>query len=115
MILFFSAYKSGKISTIGIGDGGNEIGMGKVHKRVIDHIENGQQIASAVTTDHLITAGVSNWGASALVAALYILNQCPVHSRYVGREVVGTDRVVSKEDVLIMVETVMIIVTCNRK
>lgn len=114
IFFFFSAYKSGKISTIGIGDGGNEIGMGKAHKQVIDHIDNGQQIASAVTTDHLITAGVSNWGGSALVAALYILSQCPVHSRYAGRGV-GTDRIISKEDVLKTVETVMILVTCNRR
>lgn len=74
-----SAKKSGKIATIGIGDGGNEIGMGKVHQMVVDGIKNGQHIATTVATDHLITSGVSNWGGSALVAALAILNQCPVH------------------------------------
>ena len=105
-----SAYKSGKITTIGIGDGGNEIGMGKVQQKVIEHIENGRNIASTVATDHLITAGVSNWGGSALVAALRVLNQCPVHSRY-ARRVAGTDGVsVSEEDVLITVEMVMILV-----
>lgn len=100
MLLFlFSAYKSGKITTVGIGDGGNEIGMGKVHQRVIEHIQNGRIIASAVATDHLVTAGVSNWGGSALVAALHVLNQCPVHSWY-ARRGAGTDGAsISKEDV----------------
>ena len=111
MLFFvFSAKKSGKITTIGIGDGGNEIGMGKVHQQVIEHIQNGQNIASTVATDHLVTAGVSNWGGSALVAALRILNQCPVHSRY-ARRGAGTDGVsVPKEDVLITVEMVMVLV-----
>ena len=81
--------------------------MGKVYKNVIDHINNGPKIASMVATDHLITAGVSNWGGSALVAALHILSQCPVHSRY-ARRGVGTDRDISREEVLNTVETVMI-------
>ena len=62
-----------------VGDAGNEIGMGKVHQRVVIGIANGRHIADTVATDHLITSGVSNWGGSALVAALAILNQCPVH------------------------------------
>ena len=107
---YFSAYKSGKITTVGIGDGGNEIGMGKVHQQVIEHIQNGRNIASTVATDHLVTAGVSNWGGSALVAALRVLNQCPVHSRY-ARRGTGTDGVsICKEDVLITVEMVMVLV-----
>ena len=66
-----------------VGDAGNEIGMGKVHQRVVNGIANGRHIANTVATDHLITSGVSNWGGSALVAALAILNQCPVHSPHV--------------------------------
>ena len=107
---YFSAYKSEKIATIGIGDGGNEIGMGKVHQQVIEHILNGQNIASTVATDHLVTAGVSNWGGSALVAALRVLNHCPMHSRY-ARRGAGTDGVsIPREDVLITVEMVMVLV-----
>ena len=84
--------------------------MGKVHQHVIDHIQNGRNIASTVTTDHLITAGVSNWGGSALVGALHVLSQCPVHSRY-ARRGVGTDGVsISKEDILNTVEMVMVLV-----
>ena len=108
MIFIFSARNSGKIATIGIGDGGNEIGMGKVRQRVIDHIDHGPNIASSVATDHLITAGVSNWGGSALAAALFILNQCPVHSRYTRRGA-GNEVVVSFEDVLNTLEKVTII------
>ena len=59
------AKKSGKISTIGIADAGNEIGMGKVHQRVVNGIANGRHIANTVATDHLITSGVSNWGGNA--------------------------------------------------
>lgn len=79
--------------------------MGKVRQRVIERIENGPQIASNVTTDHLITAGVSNWGGSALAAALFVLSQCPVHSWY-ARRGVGKEREVSLEDVLNSVEKV---------
>ena len=103
----FSAFEPGKITTIGIIDGGNEIGMAKVHQQAIEHVQNGRNIASTVAT-----ASVSNWGGSALVAALRVLNQCPaaVHLRY-ARCVAGTDGIsISKEDVLITVETVMVLV-----
>jgi hypothetical protein len=57
----------------GIGDGGNEAGMGKVLGAVQAHIPNGQLIASVTTCDALITAGVSNWGGYGLVAAAEVL------------------------------------------
>jgi hypothetical protein len=60
--------------TIGIGDGGNEIGMGKVpHETVVKNIPNGDLVHCRVATDHLIVAGVSNWGAYALAAGVYVL------------------------------------------
>jgi len=60
--------------TIGIGDGGNEIGMGKVpHETVVANIPNGDLIHCQVPTDYLIVAGVSNWGAYALAAGVYVL------------------------------------------
>ena len=102
------AKKSGKISTIGIADAGNEIGMGKVHQRVVNGIANGRHIANTVATDHLITSGVSNRGGSALVAALAILNQCPVHSPHVGWETVPDTLIVT--EVLNTVEMVMPII-----
>ena len=59
---------------IGIGDGGNEIGMGKIpHDIVARTIPNGDLIHCRVPTDHLIVAGVSNWGAYALAAGIFVL------------------------------------------
>jgi hypothetical protein len=61
-------------ATIGIGDGGNEIGMGKIpHETIAKNIPNGDLIHCRVPTDHLIVAGVSNWGAYALAAGVYVL------------------------------------------
>ncbi len=61
-------------TTIGIGDGGNEIGMGKIpHETVVRNIPNGDLIHCRVPTDHLIVAGVSNWGAYALAAGVFVL------------------------------------------
>src|SRR6185312_3396187 len=71
--LFDSVYHDGTV-TIGIGDGGNEIGMGKIpHEIVAREIPNGDLIHCRVPTDHLIVAGVSNWGAYALAAGIYVL------------------------------------------
>jgi hypothetical protein len=57
--------------TLGIGDGGNEIGMGKISWETIRrNIANGERIACRVATDHLLVAGVSNWGAYALAAGV---------------------------------------------
>mgnify|MGYP005837398883 CR=1 FL=1 len=60
--------------TIGIGDGGNEIGMGKIDPAILaDNIPWGTQIQCRIATDHLIVAGVSNWGSYALAAGLFLL------------------------------------------
>ncbi|MFM7148351.1 MAG: glutamate cyclase domain-containing protein [Gemmataceae bacterium] len=60
-----------KAVTLGIGDGGNEIGMGKIPWSVIrDNIPLGGQIACGTPVDHLVVAGISNWGAYALAAGV---------------------------------------------
>jgi hypothetical protein len=57
--------------TIGIGDGGNEIGMGVLPADIVrDDIPNGALIAATTPTDDLIVAGVSNWGGWGLLAAM---------------------------------------------
>jgi hypothetical protein len=62
------------IVTIGIGDGGNEIGMGKIPWDVIRrNIPNGGLVACRVSTDHLIVCGVSNWGAYGLASGVALL------------------------------------------
>ena len=58
-----------------IGDGGNEIGMGKIHSRVIaSSITNAAEIACVVPTDHLLVCSVSNWGGYALAAAAAVVD-----------------------------------------
>lgn len=70
--LFLQAAHLG-LTTIGIGDGGNEIGMGRVFGETLSGVENGPLIASIVPTDYCIAAGVSNWGAYGLTGALSVL------------------------------------------
>ncbi len=66
------------VKTIGIGDGGNEIGMGKIAWDTIRrNIKQGGRIACRLATDHLIVAGVSNWGAYGLAAGARLLRQAP--------------------------------------
>ncbi|XP_064809569.1 D-glutamate cyclase, mitochondrial [Oncorhynchus masou masou] len=80
--LFTAASTIPGISTTGIGDGGNELGMGKVKEAVREHMPNGSLIACDVAADFAITAGVSNWGGYGMACALYILSLCPIHQRY---------------------------------
>jgi hypothetical protein len=71
-------FEQATLRTIGIGDGGNEIGMGKISPDVIRrNIPRGDQIASRVSTDFLIVAGVSNWGAYALASGIRHLRGVP--------------------------------------
>ena len=78
--LIREANKKG-ILTIGIGDGGNEIGMGLIQDDIKRYIPFGNKckcpcgagIAPSTKTDFLITAAVSNWGAYGLGAGLAIL------------------------------------------
>lgn len=58
--------------TIGIGDGGNEIGMGAIPLRELEQRLAGPypaRIACRIATDWTIVAGTSNWGAFGLAAA----------------------------------------------
>ena len=63
--LFLAA--AGKIPTIGVGDGGNEIGMGNA----ADAVEQRLSLTpSRIRADILVIATVSNWGAYGIAAAL---------------------------------------------
>ena len=67
-------FVAGPWRRIAIGDGGNEIGMGSVPAALIGaHVAHGETIACTTSADHLIAAGVSNWGAYALIGALAVL------------------------------------------
>jgi D-glutamate cyclase len=67
-------YLAGGWRRLAVGDGGNEMGMGKLPRALIAaEVPNGAAIASVTSCDHLIVAGVSNWGAYGLMAALAVL------------------------------------------
>jgi D-glutamate cyclase len=58
---------------LAVGDGGNEIGMGKLPPGLIARtVPNGETIACVTSCDRLVVAGVSNWGAYGLMAALAV-------------------------------------------
>ena len=80
--LFLKALTNPLVSTVAIGDGGNELGMGKVHDQVVKHIWNGPTIACTTPADFVIACGVSNWGGYALSLALFVVSSSPVHQRY---------------------------------
>lgn len=64
-------FTAGPWGRIAIGDGGNELGMGSVPPALIaEHVPHGDLVGCVVPADHLITAGVSHWGAYALLAGL---------------------------------------------
>lgn len=65
--------EAGDRPTIGIGDGGNEIGMGLLAEVLPGKLKGEAHIACVVKTNWLILADVSNWGAYALVAGLSLL------------------------------------------
>lgn len=79
-ILFEEAFRR-KILTIGIGDGGNEIGMGKIRESVEEFIPNGRTckcpcgggIAAVTRTSHVLVGGTSNLASYALTASYALL------------------------------------------
>ncbi len=66
------------IPVVAIGDGGNEIGMGNVADEVLEHVPFGSEgscpcgggIGAVSTATVLLTAAVSNWGCTAIAAAM---------------------------------------------
>jgi hypothetical protein len=66
--LFLAAPR--RLVTVGVGDGGNEIGMGNVRARIARAGALLRKTASVVRVTHLVVAGTSNWGAYGIVAAL---------------------------------------------
>jgi len=83
--------KSRGIYTIGIGDGGNEVGMGCIKETIKRVLPTGADCGcpcgagthSGIATDLLIVAMVSNWGAYAIEALLAIAKGKPeiMHDR----------------------------------
>ena len=58
------------IITIGVGDGGNEMGMGSMSYNIARYVKSGNLIGSTTPADFCICAGVSNWAGYAMAALL---------------------------------------------
>jgi len=59
-----------RVVTVGVGDGGNEIGMGALRTRLARAGARVRRVASVVPARYPVVAGVSNWGAYGIVAEL---------------------------------------------
>ncbi len=82
--LFELAADRAGICTIGIGDGGNEIGLGSIAWHELRRRLNGPsaaRIPCRIATNWTIVAGVSNWGGQALAAATLLLASQPEAAR----------------------------------
>lgn len=68
--LVAAAAAKAKVPFVAVGDGGNELGMGKVIEKIRSStkIKNGDKIGCVVAANHLVAASVSNWGGYALAA-----------------------------------------------
>jgi len=62
------------ILTIGIGDGGNELGMGNVSEAVDKYIAPQRALSCKISSDYCICAGVSNWAGYALTGLIALLS-----------------------------------------
>lgn len=66
----FDLAKENDIYTIGVGDGGNEIGMGNLKDAILKELS---LVPCKTETSDLIIATVSNWGAYGLLAEISVL------------------------------------------
>lgn len=87
----FQAARERELLTIGVGDGGNELGCAAIREtvlRVVPHAAKctcpcGGTVVPKVPTDLLVAAAISNWGAYGMAAAMALLLERPevMHSR----------------------------------
>lgn len=81
-VLLESAKKK-NILSIGVGDVGNELGLGKIREAIIENVKTGDNcqcpckggVAPVVEADIPIIAAVSNWGVYALAAMLSLYRE----------------------------------------
>ncbi|MCA9297150.1 MAG: DUF4392 domain-containing protein [Phycisphaerales bacterium] len=89
------------VSTIGIGDGGNEIGMGVVPWEELAarlNREGDALVPCRIATDWTIVAGTSNWGAEALAASVCVHRRQfdPLRPWTIARMEAALERIVSE-------------------
>lgn len=80
------------IITIGIGDGGNEVGMGRILEAIVNVVPTGKVIGTSLETDILVVGAVANWGAYAVEACVAAALHMPeaIHSLADERRVIAT-------------------------
>ncbi len=93
----FQAAREREILTIGVGDGGNELGCAAIRETVLRAVPNaarctcpcGGTVIPTVPTDLLVASAISNWGAYGIEAAMAILLERPevMHSREIDARV----------------------------
>ncbi len=79
--ILFDQAKAAGILTIGVGDGGNELGCGLIREAVLEAVPNGRQcqcpcggsVVPRFVPDILIIAAISNWGTYGIEACLAAL------------------------------------------
>lgn len=88
--VFEEARRKG-VLTIGIGDGGNEVGMGNILDDVIRVVPTGNVIGTDVQTDILVVSAIANWGAYAIGACIATALYMPdaIHSLEEERRMTG--------------------------
>ena len=85
--------------TVGIGDGGNEVGMGIIEEAVRKYVPYGQicncpcrgGIASSLNTDELIVSSISDIGVYGLVSLLHYfehVEECILNSNIIGAAII---------------------------
>jgi hypothetical protein len=97
--LLAEAARGQGVLTIGIGDGGNEVGFGAVRQQIAASLPlagrclNGcpSGVVTAIAADIMVSASVSNWGAYAVAAALAVLRREPslLHTPELERELIA--------------------------
>ena len=93
-------FSAGPWRTIGIADGGNELGMGLLPAGLVAvSVPFGASIACVTPADHLVMAGVSHWGSYALIAASGTLRMEWRHAAAATLDA-GTDRAIVEAMVL---------------
>lgn len=68
------------ITTISIGDGGNEMGMGALSETIEKYVPHGEAICAREVADIALISGVSNWwgwGISAVLSKIYGISLLP--------------------------------------
>jgi hypothetical protein len=95
--VLFERGKAAGIYTVGIGDGGNELGCAVIRDTVVASVPYaatcqcpcGGTVVPAFVPDHLVLTAISNWGAYGVAAALALLldRREVLHGRDIDRRV----------------------------